>query len=69
MDLKPGDLVACYLTNTSEYESLLQWGVVLETNPVLMDVLVYDNSGTKKWWPKRRWRLLKEAPKTLDKKP
>ena len=33
MKLKKGDLVACYVTNTDEYESLMSWGIVLDTNP------------------------------------
>ena len=57
-NLKAGDLVACYITNTDEYESLMQWGIVLEVNENLGDVLVLDNSGTKMWWASTRWRLL-----------
>ncbi len=56
MDLKVGDIVACYLTNTTEYEKLLQWGMVLEINEALQDILVLDNSGYSRWWPARRWR-------------
>jgi len=63
MSLKPGDLVACYLTNTTEFETLFQWGIVLEVNDTLGDILVHDNGGIQRWWPHRRWRLLKEAPK------
>ena len=61
MALKTGDLVACYVTNTSEYESLFQWGLVLEVSETLEDVVVIDNQGNRRWWPRRRWRLLKET--------
>ena len=67
MSLEVGDLVACYVTNTSEYESLMSWGVVLDTNTV-GDVLVVDNAGYTRWWPPSRWRILnKKEPKPLDK--
>ena len=62
---KPGDLVACYLTNTEVYEQLLSWGVILEVSESLEDVLVLDNTGNANWFPARRWRPLKEEP-TLD---
>ena len=62
MSLKTGDLVACYITNTSEYEALLQWGLVLEVNETLEDVLVLDNNGDRRWWPRTRWRLLEKSP-------
>ena len=58
MKIEKGDLVACYLTNTSEYETLMSWGVVLDTNPAVGDVLVIDNASHIRWWPSRRWRVL-----------
>jgi hypothetical protein len=60
MALEIGDLVACYVTNTSEYESLLSWGVVLDINKAVEDVLVVDNVGDTRWWPCKRWRVLKK---------
>ena len=60
MPLEIGDLVACYVTNTSEYESLLSWGIVLDINRNLGDILVVDNAGHQRWWPEKRWRLLTE---------
>ena len=68
MDLEVGDLVACYVTNTSEYESLMSWGVVLDINESVGDVLVVDNSGYTRWWPSRRWRILnkKKVNNSLD---
>ena len=65
MPLEIGDLVACYVTNTSEYESLLSWGIVLDTNRNLGDVLVVDNVGHQRWWPEKRWRLLAEKKPTI----
>ena len=65
MPLEIGDLVACYVTNTSEYESLLSWGIVLDTNRNLGDVLVVDNVGLQRWWPEKRWRLLAEKKPTI----
>ena len=62
MKLSVGDLVACYLTNTGEYESLLSWGVVLDVNLAVGDVLVVDNSGYTRWWPEKRWRILNKKP-------
>ena len=60
MKLEKGDLVACYVTNTSEYESLMSWGVVLGVNLTLGDVLVVDNAGLTRWWPAKRWRILRK---------
>jgi len=58
MALEVGDLVACYITNSEEYESLMSWGVVLDINPAVEDVLVVDNAGHTRWWPAKRWRIL-----------
>ena len=67
MKLEIGDLVACYVTNTSEYESLMSWGVVLDVNITVGDVLVVDNVGYTRWWPEKRWRILKKKQKnSLD---
>lgn len=60
MALEVGDLVACYVTNTSEYESLLSWGIILGVNEAINDVLVIDNMGDTRWWPDKRWRILKK---------
>jgi hypothetical protein len=62
--LNVGDLVATYLTNSSEYESLLQWGVVIEVNETLEDIYVVDQFGSGRWWPSTRWRLLKKRVDT-----
>jgi len=62
MSLKAGDLVACYITNTSEYEKLFQWGIILEMSEPLGDILVLDNSGHRRWWPRNRWKLLEKTP-------
>ncbi len=56
-----GDLVACYITNTDEFESLMQWGIVLDTNEALQDILILDNDGSARWWPERRWRVIQQA--------
>jgi len=68
MRIKQGDLVACYITNTDEWEALMSWGIVLEINSVLEDVLVLDNSGARRWWPRSRWKILsaKKNIKYLD---
>jgi len=67
MTLKKGDLVACYITNSEEYESLMSWGIVLDVNESVEDVLVLDNTGYSAWWPRKRWRILKEEKtKTLE---
>jgi len=68
MKLKKGDLVACYVTNSSEFESLLSWGIILDVNESLKDVMVLDNTGDARWWPQKRWRILqaKDSNKTLD---
>ena len=62
MELKyqPGDFVACYLTNTSVFEELLTWGIVVNVSPTLEDILVLDKDGNTNWWPARRWRPLSE---------
>ncbi len=56
-----GDLVACYLTNTEVFEELLMWGIVLDVEENLNDVLVLDNLGNKSWYPSKRWRALGPA--------
>ena len=60
MVIKKGDLVACYLTNTEVHEELLEWGIVLDTNPDLNDILVLSNNGASSWWPAKRWKLLEK---------
>jgi len=57
---KPGDLVACYLINSSVYEELLSWGIVLEVSDTLKDVLVLDNTGNISWFPSFRWTRLRK---------
>jgi len=68
MQIKKGDLVACYITNTDEWQALVGWGIVLEINASLEDILVLDNSGNSRWWPDKRWKLLasKKQIKYLD---
>ena len=62
--LEKGDLVACYLLNSdSAEEALMQYGIVLDVNESLRDVLVLDNAGDSRWWPRRRWRLLQKNKK------
>ena len=60
-----GDLVACFLTNTSVVEELLMWGIVLEVTDTLSDVRVLDNDGNEGWYPAKRWRKM---PQTFKKK-
>ena len=57
---RPGDLVACYITNTTVYEEILMWGIVLEVSDTLKDILVLDNAGATNWFPSFRWTSLKE---------
>lgn len=65
MDIETGDLVACYLVNSSmEDEALMQYGIVLDINPYVKDVLVLDNIGETRWWSHQRWRILKKAKKS-----
>ena len=68
MKIKKGDLVACYVTNTDEWEALMCWGIVIDTNESVEDVLVLDNHGHQRWWPSTRWRILssKKNIKYLD---
>lgn len=63
--ISEGDLVACYLTNTSVINQLLMWGIVLEATDTLRDILVLDNLGNKNWYPATRWCLL-ESPWILE---
>ncbi len=60
MKINKGDLVACYITNSEVYEELLDWGLVIDTNPSVEDILVLDPRGEARWWPQKRWRLLKK---------
>ena len=67
--IRRGDLVACYITNTNEWESLMSWGLVLETNDSVNDILVLDNSGNARWWPSHRWKIIStKTAKKLDKR-
>ena len=59
---KPGDLVACYITNTTVYEELLEWGIILEVSGTLRDILVLNNHGFSNWYPASRWRKLSHPP-------
>ena len=59
-EYKPGDFVACYLTNTEVFEELLSWGMVLEVSVSLKDILVLDNLGNVNWYPSKRWTTLKQ---------
>jgi len=68
MSIKKGDLVACYVTNTDEWEALICWGIVIQVNDTVHDILVLDNTGYQRWWPSERWRILssKKNIKYLD---
>ena len=57
MKLKKGDLVACYVTNTEEWEALMCWGIVLDVNEAVHDIHVLDNNGHSAGWPQTRWRI------------
>ena len=59
---KPGDFVACYITNTKVIDELLEWGMVLEVSETLKDILVLDSRGTVNWWPAHRWTALEDKP-------
>lgn len=62
-----GDLVACYLMNSSmEEEALMEYGIVLDVNLNLKDVLVLDNRGHLRWWGEKRWRVIQKVKKPLD---
>ena len=65
----PGDLVACFLTNTKIVKGLLQWGIVLEVSETMQDVLVLDNGGSINWYPNHRWtdlNIIHPYEKILD---
>ena len=64
---KPGDFVACYISNTEVYEELLMWGMVVDISPTLEDILVLDKDGGTHWWPARRWRpMVNNVEKPVD---
>lgn len=68
MKIKKGDMVACYISNTNEWQVLVNWGIVLEVNHTLGDVLILDNDGHKTWWPQKRWKVISSQKniKNLD---
>ena len=66
MRVEKGDLVACYITNREVYEALLDWGIVLDVNPAVKDILVLDSHGHSRWWPEKRWSILKKTKKVVD---
>ena len=55
-----GDLVACYLTNTDEYDKLLEVGIVIDINNKKNSILVVTSTGNRTWWNKKRWRVLQK---------
>ena len=61
-----GDLVACYLLDSSllDDETLLDYGIVLDVNPHLEDVLVHSPRSGARWWPFQRWQILKKGKKS-----
>ena len=62
MKLMKGDLVGCYLMDSSDMvERLLEHGIVLDVNIATKDVFVLNNLGESRWWPQKRWRLLKRG--------
>ncbi len=70
MEYKRGDLVVSYLSSDGldvllpELElgaSLLGWGIVVDTNPVLRDIRVLDNSGNIEWWSSRTWKIISKS--------
>ena len=68
MQIKQGDLVACYITNTDQWQVLMNCGIVLKVDTILGDILVLDNDGHSTWWPPKRWRVVssKKDIKKLD---
>ena len=68
MQIKKGDLVACYISNTDQWQLLMSWGIVLEVDFTLGDILVLDNEGSQMWWPQKRWKTIcsKNKIKKLD---
>ena len=60
-----GDLVVTYLFNTSMSEpEILQYGIILDINSSLKDILVVDNQGHSRWWNSSRWKILRKKKKT-----
>jgi len=68
MKINKGDLVACYISNTNEWQVLMSWGIVLDIDVILGDILVLDNEGSQTWWPQKRWKVVssKKQIKNLD---
>ena len=66
MDLKKGDLVVCYVTNTHEWETLMCWGIVLEVNETLEDVRVLDNEGNTRWCHVEDRKILSEKKSKIS---
>ena len=58
--LMVGDLVVCYLTNTTKYRALLDAGIVLDTNREKGEIYVLSRHGYRRWWKESRWKLLKK---------
>ena len=55
-----GDLVACYLTNTDEYDKLLEVGIVIDINNKKNSILVVTSTGNRTWCNKKRCRVLQK---------
>ena len=68
MQIKKGDLVACYISNTDQWQVLMSWGIVLEVDFTLGDILVLDNEGSQMCWPHKIWKTIcsKNKIKKLD---
>ena len=55
-----GDLVCCYIFNTTDGFKRLNTGVVVDMNEIVGDVLVVDQHGWSRWWPADRWTKCEE---------
>jgi len=59
-----GDLVVTYILNSSMAEpEVLQYGIIVDTNLCVDDILVLDNDGYSRWWHCRRWKILRKNKK------
>jgi hypothetical protein len=63
MEYKVGDLVVSYAMSEGDTQSLMSWGLVVETNPTLRDIRVLDNQGIVRWWSSRSWKIISKKSK------
>jgi len=55
--------VVSYAVSEGDMKSLMSWGLIIETNPILRDIRVLDNQGIVRWWSSKTWKIISRKQK------